>query len=336
MFSKSDAFTLSTPANPVVACIDGSSRSSEIALAAFDLAMAADLPLILFHAVENSPLRENLPDPLDRHLAIQTARRMLAGLRRSLPASGSDVSVLIAEGEWPEALLDKVGRNVEFLVVGASESSALHRSSAEAARPLLSVGIGPLVIVQRGYQSRRSSKPCIAVAVDGSNFSEAALAQACKLALRRHAELVVVHAVPDASLTDFGPPDVLDLELRLRLDRRNEEAAFSFLEEVRHRLSGKGLAVRSMCIKGEPRIALLRALEQLQPDLVVLSAMGQGGRRCRDLALGSTARYLVDHLSVPVLLLQPEALASSLPGHAGAAAWAGTRSARSAITRNVA
>lgn len=336
MISKSDAFTLGTPENPVVACIDGSARSREIALAAFDLAMSVDLPLILFHAVENSPLRDNLPDPLDRHLAMQTARRMLAGLRRSLPADGTEVTILIAEGEWPEAILDKVGRNVSFLVVGASESNLLHRSSAEAARPLLSVGIGPLVVVQRDYRSERSSKPCIAVAVDGSNFSEAALAQACKLALRRHAELVIVHAVPDASLTDFGPPDVLDLELRLRLDRRNEEVACSFLEAARHRLSGKGLTVRSMCIKGEPRIALLRALEQLQPDMVVLSAMGQGGRRCRDIGLGSTARYLVDHLTVPVLLLQPEALASSLPGHAGTSFWAGTRSAQSPISRDVA
>jgi nucleotide-binding universal stress UspA family protein len=131
------------------------------------------------------------------------------------------------------------------------------------------------------------------------------LAEATRLACRTKAEICLVHIVPDGGLTDFGPPGTSDLELQMRLERRNELAASAFLETTLRRLINLGISARSLCLKGDPRTSLLRSLCQEAPDLVILSAKGQGGKRCSDLSIGGTASYLLDHLTCPVMVVRP-------------------------------
>ena len=122
-------------------------------------------------------------------------------------------------------------------------------------------------------------------------------------ARKTDAELLLAHVVPDAGLMAIGPPETADLELRMRLDRRNQLIASDFLEQVSRKLAQQGLKVRSICLKGETRSTLQQAIAEVEPSLVVLSARGQGGQPCLDLPIGSTASYLLDHLAGPTMFV---------------------------------
>ncbi|MDE8653687.1 universal stress protein [Novosphingobium album (ex Liu et al. 2023)] len=290
---------------PVIACVDGSHRSQEIAQTAAHYAQSFDRPLVLYRVLEHSHDPAALPDPLEWNIRRQEARRDLRRLRDSLPEQPGEVSLELNEGDWLVALADRVGETGALLVIGAPGSRESRDAGGRVARLVTQAPSGSLLLVPPGYAPRGIGSPRIAVPLDGSNFAEAALAEAARLARRSHAELLLLHVIPESGLTDFGPPATSDLELRIRLDRRNAQAAGGFLERTRRRLVDQGLAVRSLCLKGDPRTSLLRALGEEAPDLVVLSAKGQGGKRCNDLSIGGTASYLLDHLTGPVMLVRP-------------------------------
>lgn len=296
---------------PVIACVDGSHRAEEIARTAASYALALERPLILCHLIEHSAAPAGPPDPLDWCLHRQEAHRTLDRLRDTLPEMPNEVALELDEGDWLSRFAERSEKAGALLVIGTEHADEAKQSSARAIRLLASPGIGSLLLVPPGYTPRTSGSPRIAVPIDGSNFAEAALVEAIHLARGSHAELLLVHVIRDAQLSDFGPPATSDLELRTRLDRRNEQAAYRFLERTQRRLVDQGLNVRSLCHKGDPRSTLLRTLSEETPDLIVLSVRGRGGRDCHDLSLGSTAGYLVDHLTGPVMLLGPCAKAGA-------------------------
>jgi nucleotide-binding universal stress UspA family protein len=292
---------------PVIACLDGSHQAQEIAQAAAHYAHSFDRPLILWQVLEHPSDFAELPDPFAWGVRRQEARRELVRLRDSLPGPSDEVSLELNEGDWLTGLtaLHGGGADGALLVVGTPGSRDARNASVRLAGLLSQACPNSVLFVPPGYKPRVIGAPRIAVPIDGSHFAEAALAEATRLARQTKAEILLIHVVPDAGLTEFGPPATSDLELRMRLDRRNEQAACSFLETTRRRLIDQGLAARSLCLKGDPRSALLRALGEEAPDLVILSTRGQGGRRCSDLAIGGTASYLVDHLTSPVMLVRP-------------------------------
>lgn len=314
---------------PVIACVDDARDSRAVVRAAAEYAQSFECPLILFHVLEHDGDPSRLPDPFEWNLRRQEVRRELDRLRQGLPDLSQDVLLELNEGDWITALGDRESGPGTLLVVGAPQRRASRLGASRTARLLAEAHPGSVLMVPRDYAPRAIGPTRIAVPIDGSNFAEAALVEAVRLARPLNAELLLVHAVPDAGLADFGPPATSDLELRLAVEQRNEQVACAFLETTRRRLLDQGLAVRSLCLKGEARTALLRALEREAPDLVVLSPKGQGGRRCSDLSIGSTASYLLDHLGGPVLLVMadkapgarhtPLAPAERMPGSACAA-----------------
>lgn len=301
--SEGSAATL-PEGGPVIACIDDTRNSHAVARAAADYARSFGRPLVLFHVIEHDRDPSHLPDPFEWNLRRQEARRNLDRLRESLPDLSQEVLLELEEGNWLGALADRKNEGSAMLVVGAPKARG--SSASRLGRQLAEAHPGSVLLVPPGYAPRAARPARIAVPIDGSNFAESALVEATRLAPQLGAELLLVHVVPDAGLADFGPPATSDLELRLAVDRRNERVACGFLERTRRRLIDQGLAVRSLCLKGETRSALLRAFADEMPDLVVLSPKGQGGRRCSDLSIGSTASYLLDHLAGPILLVKSE------------------------------
>lgn len=305
--------TVTSPAlgpvpGPVIACVDGSRRAQEIALTAAHYARSFGRPLILNHVMDHPSDPAELPDPFEWSIRRKEARRHLTRLRDNLPDPAGNVSLELTEGDWLQALADRPGETGALLVIGAPGPRESRYEAGRIARLVTQTSPGSLLLVPPGYAPSSIGISRIAVPIDGSNFAETALAEALQLAHQSKAEILLIHVVPDAGITDFGPPATSDLELRLRLDRRNEHAASVFLETTRRRLIDQGLAARSLCLKGDPRTALLRAITEEAPDLVVLSAKGQGGKRCSDLSIGGTASYLLDHLTGPVMLVRPSSV----------------------------
>jgi nucleotide-binding universal stress UspA family protein len=127
----------------------------------------------------------------------------------------------------------------------------------------------------------------IAVGFDGSPDSTEALRWAARLAARCHAQLKVVHAVgllEHAGLTDHQAP--------------NQAGAIEVTAEA-------GLdsgAVQWMVVDGDPCSVLLR-LDQ-DPSCVDLLVVGsRGSGRHAGTLLGSTSLELVEHATVPVVVV---------------------------------
>ncbi len=302
----------------VVACLDGTPHARAVAQVAANYARRLDLPLVFFHAIEFEPARSRLPDPLEWHLQRATARKYLAGIRDTLKAPAPDPAFAVAEGAWPHALADWLDDRPDAMVVIGTPTRA---GTGQLVARLLEEGAGRLLVVPDHYVPPASDTPRIALPVDGSRFADSAIAQAVALARSWSGELLLLHVMPGAGIDAFGPPADSDLELEALVDRRNERAAGSFLETTLRRLRDSGVPAHSRCLKGDPRSRLVAQLAQDAPELIILSARGQGVAACRDLALGSTAAYLLDHLDIPVMLVAAgtEAKASGTAGFAAGA-----------------
>jgi nucleotide-binding universal stress UspA family protein len=142
------------------------------------------------------------------------------------------------------------------------------------------------------------------VPVDGSSRAESAVPLAAQVAASAAAELLVAHVVPGPGLTEVGPPDAEDVELRERITRRNERVAAAYLDRLRARFAATGSPPRTMVVRdGDVRTRLVRLVEEEAIDLVVLSSHGHGGRA--SVPYGSVTADLFLHCSVPLLIVRP-------------------------------
>lgn len=287
----------------VVACVDRSAQAYDIANAAAGLALAFDSPLTLFHVIEPAGGPDHRTDPIEWDLCRKQARSFLSKLRGKLPVGSIAVTEEVVEGERVQAITERGALPGTILVMGAGGEDSRLFFRGRPTQQVLEAAVGPVLIVPARSAIGNFAFERILVPLDGSHLSEAALAEASVLARQTGAELVLAHVVPDAGLMALGPPESSDLELRVRLDRRNERVASDFLEQATRRIAQQGLKVRSICLRGETRTTLQQAIIEANPSLVVLSARGRGWDSCRDIRIGSTASYLLDHLSGPTLVV---------------------------------
>lgn len=132
----------------------------------------------------------------------------------------------------------------------------------------------------------------IVVAVDFSDHSEVAVAQAMEIARHAGATLTLLHvgAIPDPPA---GIPEAMTstmeryrkiLDERLAADRRQ-------LAALRERLEGQGVEISHVLIDGFADNGICRAGEELDADLIVLGSHGRTG--FKRFLLGSIAERVV-------------------------------------------
>jgi nucleotide-binding universal stress UspA family protein len=90
-----------------------------------------------------------------------------------------------------------------------------------------------------------------------------------------------------------------------RLDRFQKEAVETpvYLEEKAQLLREKGLDVESVIIQGIPRLAIISYARDNGVGLIAIATHGHSG--LRQVALGSTAEYILKHAGLPILLVTP-------------------------------
>ncbi|WP_324827693.1 universal stress protein [Qipengyuania zhejiangensis] len=294
------SFSSSASSSPVIACLDDTARAQEVAQVAANYSQWLDRPLIFFHSLEFGRAQSAMSDPLEWQLRRCKAQQSLQRVTENLIGSPSSPILQIGEGSWVQSLSGLLETVTDAVVV---IGSAANGNTAHLASTLLDRGAHKLFVVPPGMREQLSDSPRIAVPLDGSKFSEASLAEAIAIARAHPAELLLLHVTPPAVIDTFGPLGHTDLELQVMLDRRNEMAAGNFLETSLRRLRDMGVKARSRCLKGDPRSGLEGLLAEESPELVLLSARGQGIRTCENLSLGSTANYLIDHLNLPVMIV---------------------------------
>ena len=142
------------------------------------------------------------------------------------------------------------------------------------------------------------------VPVDGSTLAEAALPWAACLAQDRHLSLVLVAIVRwppslrHGALSEPLAPRVFsDIRATVRED------VVSYVEGLRVRLATPDLPVDALVREGDPQSIILDLAEELQADAIAMSSHGRGG--VTRAVLGSVAEHVVQHATVPVLVVRP-------------------------------
>ena len=137
----------------------------------------------------------------------------------------------------------------------------------------------------------------VMVATDFSPTAEAALEWAAALLEARGGTLVLVHALDlHGPLTDFLPSPA-------DLDEHVQGAATARLAELAASLGERGIAAETRLELGVASQAVVRAADELRPDLMVVGSRGLTG--VAHLLLGSTAQRIVQHAPCPVLTVHP-------------------------------
>ena len=137
----------------------------------------------------------------------------------------------------------------------------------------------------------------ILVPLDGSKLAEAAVPVAASLAQTLKAPVILLHII------EQDAPQAVHNEHHIT---QSEEAS-AYLAEIAKR--GFPAEVRvdthvhTAAVKDVPRSIVEHALEEFQPDLIVMCTHGRGGMR--DLLYGSIAQQVVTQGLTPLLLIKP-------------------------------
>jgi universal stress protein A len=134
----------------------------------------------------------------------------------------------------------------------------------------------------------------VLTAVDLSDKSGAVVRRAAQLAAVLEATLTVMHVV------DYVIPPDLDYVIA-PADEKESELMAAARGRLDILLQREGVRAEVVVVSGRPKQELLRAIEQRQPDLVVVGARGHHGLAG---LLGSTADRVLHQASCDVLTVR--------------------------------
>jgi nucleotide-binding universal stress UspA family protein len=292
----------------IVACVDGSEFERAVVSHAAAVARAFGAPLTLLRVVEGRSAGQPLTDSFEWDIRRAEIRRALEELAKEHSQEGLSAEPELMEGPAAEQICLWAKRHGPALTVVCTHGRGGQTawSLASTARKLVDRAPGSFLLVPASAGQAPPAYRRILVPLDGSPRAESVLPLATRLAEAHGAELVLLHVVPAVELTEIRPLDAEDLELRERLQRRNQRVASEYLDRVRARLAATGLTVRALVLLGgDVRSRLARFVAEEGIDLMVLSAHGRSGRS--DVPFGSVTAYLTAHATAPLLVLRPPA-----------------------------
>ena len=139
----------------------------------------------------------------------------------------------------------------------------------------------------------------VLVAVDGSNHSERALAEAIDLAQQGDAALTLVTVVPEVGTLALGGGFAPAIDYQTLTDDLEREYK-QLLEAERAKLPAED-RFRAVMLRGRPARALMDEVKSGGHDLVVMGSRGRGGLRA--MMLGSVSQEVLHACPVPVLVV---------------------------------
>ena len=136
------------------------------------------------------------------------------------------------------------------------------------------------------------------VAVDLSDSSRLVIDYVKDLANALSGKVWLLHvAEPDPEFVgyDVDPPEMRDVVAR-RFHREHQQ-----IQQLSQALRAKGLDCEALLIQGPTVETILREIERLSVDMVVLGSHGK--RVLRHLLVGSTSEGVLHQSSIPVLIV---------------------------------
>ena len=134
----------------------------------------------------------------------------------------------------------------------------------------------------------------ILAGVDSSPESKQALAFAIELARPINAEVIACHAIGKLTTLYQGHLTPID-QYRLKIIHAFEDQWCDILND-------SGLRSQKIIVDGNPTTTLLAIAEEEQADIIILGTRSH----TIDSLLGSTAHQIIEHSSVPVVVVPPK------------------------------
>ena len=288
----------------VIACVDRSSMDSRVVAHAAAIAQRLQIPLVLAQVLEPVSHSEGPQDPVGWGIRRHRCRERLDWLHGQLSFRDGPEQILL-EGNAAEELSALVAE-LEFPLLALAthhEDGSAGLGLGRTAQRLLEIAPASLLLIPPSAPDAPLLRR-IVVALDGSCRADSVLPTVVRLARNEATEVLVVHVVPEAQLTQVGPLEPEAIALRNQLMRRNEQVARTYLERVLRHLHAGGVKASSVILNGDSRESVQRIATEQSADLIVLAAHGHTGRA--DMPCGSVTSYLAAHAVAPMLILRDD------------------------------
>ncbi|MBK6750498.1 MAG: universal stress protein [Pyrinomonadaceae bacterium] len=145
----------------------------------------------------------------------------------------------------------------------------------------------------------------ILIATDGSDYSKAAVEQACRLVINPlNAEILIVSAYED-TYPITAEPFAVSAEYYQQVEAAVRDQAGVFVEDakkaIQDKFQGSGLVISTEVLRGSPDQEILNKAKEWNADLIVVGSHGRGfwGR-----LLGSVSNGVVHHAPCSVLVVR--------------------------------
>jgi len=133
----------------------------------------------------------------------------------------------------------------------------------------------------------------ILVPIDHTSRDREAIAHASALAKQHHATLYLLHVEEGVTSQVYGPLS----------STAEVEAGREYLAEIKKALENQQVPVEAVVRHSrDPKDAIVRYAEELQPDLVVMGAHGHKG--LKDIVFGTTINAVRHKLKAPLLVVR--------------------------------
>jgi len=251
--------------------------------------------------------------PIDQGDTRLTESRKLAAeiaaLFQSATETGIKVEVLVECGQPAHQILTRAAAlPADVIVMGTHGASGFeHLMLGSVAEKVLRKATCPVFTVPPQAQfTRGATFHRVVCAVDFSEWSVAALDEACALAADSDGSVTAVHVIewpwqePPSHHLEGLPPEQAAALLDFR--RYQETMAKSRLEAVAAEVGRGRCPIESRVVHGKPYGELLCAVERLRADLLVMGVHGRSGLDV--FFFGSTTHQVVRRAPCPVLTLR--------------------------------
>jgi nucleotide-binding universal stress UspA family protein len=254
-------------------------------------------------------------DPKDREAdraAVREARAYLGTMQDNLVREGFTVHAEVVPGDPVTAILFAADMHeVDLISICTHGLSGLrHALVGSVAEAVMRRSTTP-ILMTRAVEEPKSPATApyqvILVALDGTPFSEAALAYLAHEHIGDHAEMFLLQVVAPV-VPAYVPGLMGDGAAQLYIDADNETrqrlvSADAYVQAQGVAARGEG-AWRSRATIGSAGEEILAAAKSEHADMIVMVTHGRHG--FERLLYGSVASELLHHTDVPVLILRAE------------------------------
>lgn len=237
------------------------------------------------------------------------AERALAPARRVLRAEGVDFTEQKALGDPAEQIAEAVAREKPDLILmgsrGLSAFAGLILGSVTT--EVLARTRTPVLIV-RGKEEPRKDALRVAIAVDGSEYGQAA-ARYVVGHLELFGQGAKFHAINVVTTLDKEYYSVVAAVSNEKLTKKDMkliqyEDFVDAMKTVRPIFKAAGLKVKEVCLTGDPADQIADYAEENRLDLIVMGSHGYGN--FKSAVMGSVATHVAAQGNVPILLIRTE------------------------------